>query len=173
MSMKLVIVNETKCQISDKQMQKAADKVIHCLSYMQLQNRHLLKSQELTCVFLSAQKMRTINKKFRGKDKPTDVLSFHQAADEPPDQPPPDESADGTGVEASISLGELLFCPTVLKKQAHEQGHSLSREWLYMFIHGILHLLGYDHEKSAQDEKLMFKLQDRVFEKVTVDRILF
>lgn len=160
MSMKLIIVNETKFQISEKQMQKAADKIIHCLSYMQLQNRHLLKSQELTCVFLSAQKMRTINKKFRGKDKATDVLSFHQTSDE-------------QDIQDATSLGELLFCPVVLRKQADEQGHSLSREWIYMFIHGTLHLLGYDHEKSAKDEKLMFHLQDRVFEKVAVDRVLF
>ena len=172
MSMKLVIVNETKYQINEKQMQKAADKVIHCLSYMRLQRRHLLKSSEVTCVFLSSPKMQAVNKKFRGKDKATDVLSFSAAESSAQD------SGENLGENSSEnsadnSLGELLFCPVVLKKQAHEQGHSLSREWLYMFIHGVLHLLGYDHEKSPQEEKLMFQLQERVFAKVRVDRAIF
>jgi probable rRNA maturation factor len=109
-----------------------------------IRNRKWLESKkELTVVFLSAREMQKINKQFRGKNKPTDVLSF--AAVDP------------------SSLGELLFCSEVLKRQAKVQNHSEFAETCYMLIHGFLHLVGYDHELSAAEEKLMFRLQDNCF----------
>ncbi len=112
-----------------------------------LRNSKLLKSKTVTLVFLDPQKMKKINKQFRSKNKPTDVLSFAPVEEE--------------------SLGEILFCLDVLKKQAKDQGHSLENEFLYMLIHGVLHLLGYDHELSMAEEKLMFKIQDQLFAQLT------
>ena len=110
--------------------------------------RLLIEKKELSVVFLSSVKMQKINKQFRNLNKPTDILSF-----------------------ASIdpqSLGELLLCIDVLKKQAKSQKHSLRLEISYMLIHGILHLLGYDHEISLNEEKLMFRIQDRCFKKLSL-----
>ena len=92
--------------------------------------------------------MKKINSQFRGKNRPTDVLSF--------------ESADPN------SMGELLFCVDVLKIQARAQNHSLEQEFLYMLVHGLLHLLGYDHELSKKEEMHMFRLQDQCFRQLNV-----
>ena len=90
--------------------------------------------------------MQKINLQFRGKDKPTDVLSF--------------ESQD------AHTLGELIFCLPVLKKQAKEHKQSLQDELTLMIIHGILHLLGYDHEASKAEDALMFQIQEYCFAQV-------
>ncbi len=96
-------------------------------------------------VFLDSQSAKKINYEFRKKNYATDVLSF-------------------SPIEPG-SLGELVMCPDVLKKQAREHGLSFRQELTYMLLHGILHLLGYDHEKSAAEAKKMFQIQDRLFEK--------
>lgn len=145
--MKALVVNQSKNLTQVKKIQKSLDAVIRGLNKTKVRNQKLLSSKAITLVFLSSAEMKKINKQFRGKNKPTDVLSF--APLEP------------------NSLGELLFCLDVLKKQAKEQGHSLENEFLYMLIHGVLHLLGYDHELSAKEEKLMFRIQDGLFETLT------
>lgn len=145
--MKLIQVNQTsktRSSQDEKRLQKIFDAVLRHFKTIKIRNQKSLSSKkELTVVFLSAAEMRKINKQFRGKNKPTDVLSF--ASDDP------------------NSLGELLFCSEVLKQQAKEQNHSEFAETCYMMIHGLLHLLGYDHELSASEEKLMFRLQDKCF----------
>ncbi|MCM2353832.1 MAG: rRNA maturation RNase YbeY [Pseudobdellovibrio sp.] len=145
--MEALVVNQSKNLTHAKKIQKHLDAVIRGLSKTKVRNQKLLKSKGITLVFLDSAQMKKINKQFRGKNKPTDVLSFAPVEPE--------------------SLGELLFCLDVLKKQAKEQGHSLEHEFLYMLIHGVLHLLGYDHELSAQEEKLMFRIQDQLFETLT------
>lgn len=101
------------------------------------------QAQELQLVFLPPKNARDLNFQFRKKNYATDVLSF-------------------AGVEDN-SLGELVFCPQVLKKQSREHHLSFRDELCYMTLHGILHLLGYDHETSQKDAERMFRLQDEVF----------
>jgi len=103
-------------------------------------------SKELTLVFLDPKEAKANNKQFRGKDYATDVLSFEGMS--------PD------------SLGELIMCPQVLQKQAKEHGLKYQEELGYMILHGILHLLGYDHETSPKDAEKMFGVQDEVFAKL-------
>lgn len=148
--MKINIVNESperkasKVALTKKELQTLIDKICELLFKYKVRNSALLKQKkELTVVFLNSSLMKKINKQFRKKNKPTDILSF--SSDDP------------------NSLGELLLCIDVLKSQAREQGHTLKHESVYMLIHGLLHLLGYDHELSPQEEKLMFKLQDRCY----------
>ena len=145
--MKIIVVNETTFKIATKPMQILADRVILSLQKKRLRSSKKLMLREITLVFLSGQQMRQLNYKFRQKNRPTDVLSFQ-----------PIESG---------SIGELVFCPEVLAKQSAQNKHSLSFEWLYMFIHGLLHLCDYDHEKNPKEEKLMFKIQDQIFERLT------
>jgi len=102
---------------------------------------------ELNLVFLNKSKARALNKKFRKRNYATDVLSFS-----------PEAAGEG--------LGDLVFCPEVLVKQAKDQGHSFKKELDYMVIHGFLHLLGYDHEKNRREELKMMKLQDKLFAKL-------
>lgn len=116
----------------------------------ELKKRRVLKKaqgdRELTLVFLDKKPAQKINKEFRGKDYATDVLSF--------DSMSPD------------SLGELVLCPEVLKRQAKEHKLTYKMELGYMLLHGVLHLLGYDHETSEEDAREMFSLQDAIFEKL-------
>jgi len=71
----------------------------------------------------------------------------------------------------SNSIGELVFCTEVLERQAKKQKHTLSYEFVYMFIHGLLHLLNYDHEISEKEEKIMFSLQDSIFTQLTENKL--
>ncbi len=143
--MNIIVVNETKNKISVRRLENVAHHIIEFLKSKRIRNKSMLANRnELTLVFISKSKMQKINLQYREKDKPTDVLSFASQ----------DES----------SLGEVVFCLDVLKKQAREQKHSLDRELLYMLIHGFLHLLEYDHEQSPAEEKSMFKLQNQCFE---------
>lgn len=148
--MKLILVNqskELKKKLSQKRLEAFFKEILRHFSQAKLRNRKLLhQKKELTLVFLSAEEMKRINFQFRGKNKPTDVLSFQS--------------------EDPLALGELLFCIDVLKIQAKEQKHSVEQEFLYMLIHGLLHLLGYDHELSKNEEKLMFRLQDQCFKQL-------
>lgn len=97
---------------------------------------------ELTIVFLNPTPARKLNREYRGRDYATDVLSFQN---EDP-------------------LGDLVLCPQVLERQAREHELSFRDELGYMIIHGILHLLGFDHEENQKDARVMYALQDAIFE---------
>lgn len=104
------------------------------------------KAKSCVLAFIDAVEMKKLNKQFRGKNYPTDVLSF-------------------APVEPG-SLGELVFCTDVLKRQAREHQLTYRDELTYMLIHGLLHLLGYDHERSQAEARKMFKIQDAIFEEL-------
>ena len=109
-----------------------------------LQGKDLKK--ELVLVFLAKKPAQALNLEYRGKNYATDVLSF--------DAVDPD------------SLGELILCPDVLKKQAREHDLSYQLELGYMVLHGLLHLKGYDHERSEAEARRMFAIQDSIFDKL-------
>ena len=102
------------------------------------------QDREITLAFVSRQKIQQLNHQFRHKNKPTDVLSF-------------------SGVEAG-ELGELALCGEILVEQARDHKLELNEELGYMLIHGVLHLLGYDHEEDGPRAKEMFQLQDEIFD---------
>ena len=95
-----------------------------------------------------------INRTYRHKDAPTDVISF-AFLDDNPDR----DSLFHSG--KMVVLGEIYISSDKAKEQALAYGHSLDRELKFLFVHGLLHLLGYDHMKE-EDEKVMFRLQDEI-----------
>jgi probable rRNA maturation factor len=110
-------------------------------------DRHRLAAFDaVTVVMVGAAEGRKLNRSFRRRDRPTDVMSF-------------------APVETN-SLGELVFCRPVVTRQAKEHRLGYRNELLYLFIHGVLHLLGYDHEKSDKAARVMYRLQDRIFEEL-------
>jgi len=113
-----------------------------------------LNNAEISITLTDNERIREINKEWRGKDKPTDVLSF-----------PQDETI---GYEYRL-LGDVIISLSYAKAQAEEIGLTLKEEVLRLMIHGILHLLGYDHETNEEDAKIMFELQDRIFDKLTCE----
>jgi probable rRNA maturation factor len=102
----------------------------------------------LSIAFVTAEEIQKLNKKYRKKDKPTDVLSFEKTSDFK------DECA------------EVILCPEYIKEKTKESPRSLRKEMAYMLIHGILHVLGYDHEISKIEEERMFAKQEFYFEKI-------
>ncbi len=104
---------------------------------------------ELSITLTDNETIQALNKEWRGKDKPTDVLSF------PINEKPP-------GYKYHL-LGDVVISLPFAKKQAEEIGLTYKEEILRLLIHGILHLLGYDHERSEEEAKIMFDLQDKIF----------
>lgn len=93
-----------------------------------------------------------INRDYRNVDRPTDVISFAFLDDE----------NEGKLIgDAPISLGQIIISFEKAEQQANEYGHSINREMSFLFVHGLLHLLGYDH-MSKEDEEVMFGLQDEI-----------
>jgi probable rRNA maturation factor len=82
---------------------------------------------------------RSLNARYRHKDKPTNVLSFGGAGSTP----------DGRHY-----LGELVVCAPVVAREARSQGKSLQAHWAHMTVHGVLHLLGFDHERESEAAKM-------------------
>lgn len=93
--------------------------------------------------------MRTLNVRWRGKDRPTDVLSF----------PAFGASASRAAARRGTFLGDLVIDVPYAARQARRRGHALGREVQILLAHGLLHLLGYDHET---DGGTMFRLQRRI-----------
>ena len=112
-----------------------------------------LDNVELSITLTDNETIRQINRQWRKKDKPTDVLSF------PIDEKPP-------GYRYKI-LGDVVISLPFAKKQAEEIGISYEEEIIRLLTHGILHLLGYDHEGCPAEAKRMFELQDRIVKKIT------
>ena len=98
-----------------------------------------------------------INKKYRHIDRPTDVISFAFL----------DDGHQYDKVlykEGMVALGDIYISVEKANEQANEYGHSIKRELCFLFVHGLLHLLGYDH-MTKEDEEKMFSLQDEIMKK--------
>ena len=108
----------------------------------------------VSVTFVDNKYIHKINKKYRGIDRPTDVISFAFIDG----QGNYDKILSSSGI---VVLGDIYISIDKAKEQAKEYGHSLHRELSFLFVHGLLHLLGYDHMKE-EDEKIMFRLQDEI-----------
>ena len=119
---------------------------------------------EVSVSFVSNQEIQNLNKAYRGKDSVTDVLSF------------PLTGEDGTREidteTGNVLLGDVVISIETAVKQANIYGHSLSREIGFLTVHSMLHLLGYDHEKSPLDERIMREKEESVLEKLGISREL-
>lgn len=102
---------------------------------------------ELSIQFVQPTAMQSLNNQYRGKDSATNVLSF---ASEMPPMMLSDNPTDG----ALQVLGDLVFCPDVVQQEAQEQGKEPLHHWKHLFVHGTLHLCGYDHEDPIQAEAM-------------------
>ncbi|AWL11485.1 Endoribonuclease YbeY [Saliniradius amylolyticus] len=102
--------------------------------------KHLKRdSGEITVRIVDEDESQQLNLNYRGKDKPTNVLSF-------PFEAPP-------GIELDL-LGDLVICAAVVAREAEQQHKSLHHHWAHMTVHGILHLLGYDHMEEDEAEQM-------------------
>ena len=98
-----------------------------------------VEEAELTVRIVEPDEIQTLNRTYRHKDKPTNVLSF-------PFEAPP-------GVELPL-LGDVVICAAVVAEEAQQQGKPAASHWAHMVVHGVLHLLGYDHIEDDEAEEM-------------------
>ncbi|MCP1125212.1 rRNA maturation RNase YbeY [Bacillus sp. AFS018417] len=109
---------------------------------------------ELSITFVNNERIQEINREYRDKDQPTDVISFAM-----------EDMGEGemeiVGVDMPRMLGDIIISIPRTKEQAEEYGHSFERELGFLAVHGFLHLLGYDH-MTEEEEKVMFERQKEI-----------
>ena len=108
-----------------------------------------VKNANFSIVFVDNEKIQYLNKNYRNIDKITDVISFAF------------EDNQKVVYNNVRFLGEIFICIPRMLEQAQDYGHSRERELAFLTVHGLLHLLGYDH-MNLEDEKVMFELQEKI-----------
>lgn len=143
------IINETdQNNIEIEELKKIVE---YTLKYQKVEN------SILNVIIVNEDKIRELNKNYRNKDSVTDVISFALEDDD-------------TFIKTDIRvLGDIYICFKRAMEQAINYNHSLKRELSFLTVHGILHLLGYDH-MNEKDEKVMFELQERILNEYGIQR---
>ena len=111
------------------------------------------KNIEVSLNLVGEVKIKELNKKYRGKNEVTDVLSF------------PLEETRLKKYDI-LPLGDIFICLPFAVKEAKRQSISLKKELAWLTVHGFLHLSGYDHDKSKQDAEKMFKIENQILNKI-------
>lgn len=169
----LEIHNFTQNEIDEKLFHKAAEAALEIVSKENSALRQAQGRIEISLAIVGNGRMRRLNKMYRKKNRVTDVLAFGNKSVlrylakafprlkkgedikfiEPPD-----------GVKR---LGEIIICYPQAKKQAKRLDHSLKKELAILLVHGILHLVGYEHEKGGKSEIEMREMEKRIFSKIS------
>ena len=143
------IINETNEKVNElDEIKKLLD---FALNYLKIDNAIF------NIIIVDEEKIQELNKTYRGKDSVTDVISF--ALED-------DKTFNTTEVRM---LGDIYISIDRVRSQAEEYGHSFKRELYFLSIHGLLHLLGYDH-MNPEDEKKMFTKQEEVLNRYGIKR---
>ena len=143
------IINNTEENI--KELDEVRKVVEYALKYQKIDNA------VFNIIIVDEETIHKLNKEYRGIDRVTDVISFALE----------DDKTFNTS-EVRV-LGDIYICLKKAHDQAIEYGHSFLRELSFLSIHGLLHLLGYDH-MNEEDEKVMFSLQDEILNSYGVTR---
>ena len=146
--MEILLINRTNMDISafEGLFNKVAG---HCEEVLSLPD-----DLEISVSFVRSRTIHKINYEYRQIDRPTDVISFAVRDDMPEEL-----------LEEMKDLGDIFINLEYARRQAKQYGHSFEREVCFLFTHGLLHCLGYDHMKP-EDEKVMFELQDRILDPI-------
>lgn len=114
---------------------------------------------EVSVTFTDNKKIHELNLAYRNVDRPTDVLSF-----------PLSENGEFDTDGEAVLLGDIVLSLEKAASQAEEYGHSFEREIAFLTVHSMLHLLGYDHETSPEDEREMFQRQDAILTAAGIEK---
>lgn len=150
MSLEIDFLDETN-ELAEEQMIE----IEKLLNYAAV-NENIQDGSELSVTFVSNERIQEINREYRDKDRPTDVISFAL-----------EEMGEGeleiVGEDIPRILGDIIISIPKAREQAEEYNHSFMRELGFLTVHGFLHLLGYDH-MNENDEKQMFDRQRELLE---------
>jgi probable rRNA maturation factor len=140
---KIFITEEyTDEDVDVEKLEKIVEKILEKLG---------LENVEISVLLVDNDEIRKLNKEWRGKDKPTDVLSF----------PIDEETPYGCKL-----LGDIVISVPYAKEHAKEFGNTFQEEMVRLLAHGILHLLGYDHEKSKEEAEIMFEKENELISSI-------
>ncbi|QSF13474.1 rRNA maturation RNase YbeY [Mycoplasma sp. Mirounga ES2805-ORL] len=147
---KVNVVIENKAEFN---FQKEFDEILENLGKYFKINKDLIVDVTIT----DNKKIQKLNKQYRGKDYPTDILSF--------------DFGDKTIYDSLpiLPIGELVISSEKVESQAEEFNHSVRREYCYLFTHGLVHLMGYDHETEEEREE-MNNIVDEIFNPLNITR---
>ena len=136
----------------DFNIKKLTKKILkQTVKILKLKSKHIV-----SYIYVDLEEIHRINKEYRQKDMPTDVISFAYAD-------------DLENNELPFELGDIFICKEKIVEQANAYGHSSLRECAFLITHGILHLLGYDH-MTKEEEIKMFELQDKILNELKIMR---
>ncbi|MCO0831514.1 rRNA maturation RNase YbeY [Fructobacillus sp. W13] len=154
--MDLALIDQTKDGVT----QFHQDLVTYVLDYAG-KYIDLPDNTEMSVTFMNNDAIQAYNRDYRGKDKPTDVISFaiEEDGDDSPVLADPDMDA-----EIAKNIGDILVSVDIIESQAEYLGHSFERELGFLVVHGFLHLNGYDHMLGDKEEKEMFDLQRKILD---------
>lgn len=141
--------------------QKDIEELIHRVVKQALEMQSVTADVELSIVITDNENIRKINKEFRDKDMATDVLSF-------PGYEPTEIENIKTSDELMV-IGDIIISKEKVIEQAEEFENTFEREFAYLLVHGILHLLGYDHIEEA-DKAVMRKEEERILGELNITR---
>ncbi len=143
-----IVTNLTNYQINEKDIINVSNITFKVLD---------INNPVFNVVLVDEEKIREINRIYRKKDSVTDVISFAF------------EESDKINIDDIRFLGEIYICVKRAEEQAKEYGHSFKREICYLTVHGLLHLLGYDHIKE-EDKAVMRQMEERILEEYDTRR---
>jgi len=142
------MLEEIEISVEEKFRNLVGEDWVRRIAQQVLKAEGVASPYEVSLVFTDSEMVKQLNRDYRGVDEPTDVLAFYMLSQKGADSSfalPPD------GV---TRLGEVIISYPQAVAQAKEQGHSPERELALLVIHGILHLLGYDHEEPEEESKM-------------------
>lgn len=140
--LKFNFTNETKSRVPKAFFQSYVDKM-YKLMKKEVDAKLLKRDGELDLVLVDDKKIQELNADYRGKDKPTDVISFAYL-----------DVTEYEQEEGDIIVGDIFISIDTTKRQAKEKGHTLNDELGILFVHGLLHCLGYDHNNDEEEEEM-------------------
>lgn len=148
--MELLIINHTQ----EEQWMKYEQDFIRVMKQCE-KTLDITKEYSVSLIFTDAKEIHEINRNYRNIDRPTDVISFAMM----------DSENDYEMPEGDNELGDIFISIDAVREQAESYEHSVQREVCFLFTHGLLHLLGYDH-MNDEDEKVMFRIQDVIIDEI-------
>lgn len=161
--MSVLIDNRQKKITIDEAMEALVVQVVNkVLAYEECEEEY-----EVSISFVDNEEMRSLNNEYRGIDKATDVLSFPMVEFIEDELYEEDENAEY--IEEEIALGDIVVSMEKALEQSEEYGHSFNRELAFLLVHGMLHLLGYDHEDGASEGE-MFDKQEEILKEMNLIR---
>lgn len=149
----IYFMNDSGEKIGHKLKMLVRRAIIATLEYEQFCN-----GAELSVTFTDNEGIRALNRDYRGIDRETDVLSFPLTDFDGGEEPPTDEP--------DAALGDIVISLERARAQAEEYGHSFEREVAFLTVHSMLHLMGYDHVNSEEEEAEMRRRQSEILEKM-------